>query len=283
MSNTETQPVLNHEYANNYPDLVPENTIVLHQDFRIIDLQAYQDHARRIKGNMQTIDAQSYFDYVLSRQKENNTFKSRTFVDANTPESYLQARTILNFGTNEGIASAGRHDDTATLNLGKDPMFVEFLKQFERTQFKSLKFAEALENFLGTIDFEAVIDGQKSDISSAISAFRNLKIKADQTSVVTGSQYSSEQSDLEQFEVDALGGKLPEYIALTTPIYMGLDQQTILFKIIMNEVKEGEKSTAVFSLKPIGLTYAYQKAAVYFQKIIRDNLKNEEVTIGVWE
>lgn len=283
MSNTETQPVLNHEYANNYPDLVPENTIVLHQDFRLIDLQAYQDHARRIKGNMKTIDAQSYFDYVLSRQKENDTFKSRTFVDANNPESYLQARTILNFGTNEDIASAGRHDDTATLNLGKDPMFVEFLKQFDQNKFKSLKFAEALENFLGTIDFEAVIDGQKSDISSAISAFRNLKIKADQTSVVTGSQYSSEQSDLEQFEVDALGGKLPEYIALTTPIYMGLDKQTILFKIIMNEVKEGEKSTAVFSLKAIGLTYAYQKAAVYFQKIIRDNLKNEEVTIGVWE
>ena len=281
MSNTENN-VVDYSFANNYPNLAPENTMIIHQDFKLVDLQQFEPHSRRIKGVMKTIDADSYFKYVLSRQAENSEFKSRTFVDANRPESYLQANTVLNFGEN-GEFTAGRQDDVATLNLGKDPIFVEFLEQAKSYSYKSLKLAEALESFLGTIQLEAISDEQTTDIKTAISAFRNLKVKADQTSVVSGNQYSSEKSDLEQFEVEAVGGKLPEYIVVTTPIYMGLESQRIMFKVIMTETKEGDKPVAVFSLKPIGLTFAYHKAAVSFQNLIRKNLENEEVTIGTWE
>lgn len=283
MSNQENYPVINKDYANNYQDNLPENTIVLDKEFAIHDLQAYTDHKRRVTGVLNTIDAESYFEYVKSRQAEQAKFKSRTFVNANQPESFLEATTVLNFGDATSAESAGRCDDRAELNLSKDPMFDEFLAKLTGYKFKSVKLAETLEGFLGTIEIDARLEDKTSPLSSAIQAFRNLKVQANQESVVQSNQYQSEKSDLENFEAQAVGGALPEYLAVTTPIYMGLESQTVLFKIKMYQEKEGDKPVAYFELVPIALKYAYLQAGIHFQKLIRANLPNEEVTIGTWK
>lgn len=282
MLNQENYPVINKDYANSYQDNLPENTIVLDKEFAIHDLQAFTDHKRRVTGVLQTIDAQSYFNYVLSRQTEQSKFKSRTFVNANKPEDFLQAVTVLNFGDSKDVDTAGRCDDRAELDLSKDPMFEEFLSKMGDKGFKSVKMAEMLEGFLGTIEIEARTDNQPSALSTAIQAFRNLKVQASQESTVQSNQYQSEKSDMENFEAQAVGGTLPEYLAVTTPIYMGLENQTVLFKVKMHQEKEGDKPVAYFELVPVALKYAYLQAGINFQKLIRASLPNEEVTIGVW-
>lgn len=283
MPNQENAIVINKDYANNYQANAPENTIVLDKDFSVVDLQQFQDHKRRINGILSTIESQSYFDYVKSRQAEQSKFKSRTFVNANSPESFLQAVTVLNFGDATGVDTAGRGDDRAELNLSKDPMFEDFLETFNNEQFKTTKLAETLEGYLGTIEIEARRENQTASLASAIQAFRNLKVQASQESTVQSTQYKSEQSDMEQFEAQAVGGELPEYLAVTTPIYIGLEKQTVLFKVKMHQRKENDKPVAYFELVPIALKFAYLQSGINFQNLIRANLPDEEVTIGTWK
>ena len=161
-------------------------------------------------------------------------------------------------------------------------MFVDFLTNMVGYKFKTVKLAESLEDYLGTMDITSYSKGEHGAITTATQAFRNLKIEANQTSNVNASQYKSEQSDLENFEAQAVGGELPEYIAIETPIYTGLETQTVLFKVKMHQDKENDKPVVYFELVPVALKYAYLKAGINFQNLIRHELPNEAVTIGVW-
>lgn len=286
MSNQEQNPVVVNPYvfAEAYKDAGPENTIILHKDFKLESLQGYQDHARRLKAQFDTIDAQSYFDYVLSRKAESSKFKSRTFINANNPEQQLIALTVLNFGTSESATSAGHRDDIAVLNLSKEPMLADFLSEVAKTWFKPNKFAEALEAYNGTLEMYGQTGEDVVTTGTIINTFRNLKIEATQTSETkSNSAYDSEQSDIEKFEAQATGGVvLPEYFYIKNPIYTGLEDQTVTFKVIMRQGKNEEtgKPYAEFQLKPIALKYAYLKAAVSFQNLVREQLEGEDTYLG---
>jgi len=289
MSNQEQSPVIVNPYvfAEAYKDAGPENTIILHKDFKLEGLQSYQDHARRLRAKFTTIDGQSYFDYVLSRKAESDKFKSRTFINANNPERALVSLTVLNFGTSEGVDTAGHRDDLATLNLSKEPMFDDFLDNVATKWFKPTKFAEALESYLGTMEMYGRTGDDIIQVGVMVQQFRNLKIEASQTTETKSqSAYDSEQSDIEKFAAQATGGvELPEYFYINNPIYTGLEDQEITFKIIMKQVKNEEngKVHAEFQLKPIALKYAYLKAAVSFQNLVRESLKGEDTYLGTIE
>ncbi|URG13798.1 hypothetical protein [Acinetobacter phage vB_AbaS_TCUP2199] len=281
MSKQEQNPV-DFKFAEQYPELAPENTLVLHENFNLFDLQKYLPNARRLAANFQTGDSESYFKYVLDRKAENeDSQKSRTFINAFNPESSLTATTILNFGTSE---NAGHGDDRAVLDLSRDPMFEEFYEAFNDKWYKANKLAETLETFLGTAEMFGTVDGEEGrlHISAVISSFRNLKVEANHTNQTTSqSQFKAETSDLESFEAEAVGGALPEYIFFSTPIYAGLEFQDIRFKVIMEKREdENKKPFAVFRLKPIALKYAYHQAAANFRHLVRENLEGEDTYIG---
>lgn len=284
MSNEQNNyPVIDKSYAIDYPNFVPDNTIVLDRQFMLVDLQQFQPNARRIAGTMATVDADSYFQYVMSRQKEvGQRFKSRTFVDAVQPERSLRAISVLNFGTESQNDDAGHQDDLATLDLQHDVLFNDFMSKFKNEQYKTIAFAEALEDFNGVLKITARTDGEEQTLGAAISAFRNLKVQTNQTSVVNSSAFKSEQSDMEVFEAEALGGSLPTHLTVTTPLYMGLVNQEVTFKVKMVQEKDGDKAVAYFSLLPVALKHHYIKAGVNFQELVRSKLTEEEVTIGKW-
>lgn len=280
------------KFAEDYQEYCPMDTRVLKQGFEIHDLQKYRDHARKVSGIMRTLDPQSYFDYVESRQEESSRFKSRTFVNANDPEAHLQAITILNFGTNAGEETAGHQDDQAVLALNKDPMFTDFMQKLTGIKFSTLKFAEALETYLGTMPISSsVVDAQtlldtkagESSLAYAIQAFRNLKVTSNQTSNVAASQFKTEESDMAVFEAEAAGGQLPSYLLVDTPLYVGLEFQTVLFKVKMHQVKEEDKFVPYFELIPIALKHNYLKAGLNFQELIRHKLPTESVVLGTWQ
>lgn len=271
-----------YDFANTYNELpqLPDHMLIVHQDFKTVDLDKYQPNRRRMGGLMETIDIDSFFNYVKKRQAEMPEVAYRTFVDASQAKNRLHAKTILNFGTS---MAAGQADDVAQLVLQKDPLFEEFLETFEGETFTAVKFADAFEDLIGSLDMVAFVEKQEQSIASAISVIRNSKVDAAQNTTVKATQYTSESSEMERVEIASNAGQLPTFIAIKTPIYLGLEEQKVFFKVKAETVSAGEnKLKLVFSLKPIGLLAAYLKAGRSFQDLIKANLDPETVTIGAY-
>lgn len=291
MSKVEQPTVINYDFAADYATALTDPAlIILHEDFKIVDIQHFLPNARRIKGTFQSTDAQSYFDYVTSRQAEvqNGSEQSRTYVNATAPEKFLQAVTVLNFGTSKGADTAGHGDDRAELSLSKDPLFELFLKVAE-SRYSPLKLAEAIEPLLGAI----VLDAKHTDIQTgveesmsitqAVSALRNFKYETKQVNETNVGQFAGTVSDMESFEMQGTGGlKLPTHIMVTTPLYLGLENQVVVYKIKLEEVEHEGKKKPVLSLVPLNLNVAYIRAGVSFQSFVKTNLPNEKVSIGCY-
>lgn len=268
-----------YSFANEYNDLYKLGTsqVVIHQDFKVQDLEKYQDLRNRFRGDFHTNHPESYFTYVEQRKEEHGAEKDRTFINAENPQQRLFAKTILNFGQYD---SAGQADDVAVLNLQKDPLFHDFISRTER-ELTATDFAEALENFLGSLEVSGVnTEGDVIPFQRTISAIRNAKVDKNQTSHLntTGLQY--EASDLEKAAVSSQEGTLAEHFLVTSPIYLNLPKQDIRFVVKTRfESKEGQNGVKVFyRLQPIGLLGHYINAAEHFKAEVSNVLDN--VSIG---
>lgn len=258
----------------------PKDLMIVHQDFKLHDLENFEANRRRMIGTMTTIDIPSFFSYVKRREEEVTSPESRTFIDASKADTQLVARTVLNFGS---TYEPGHCDDVAVLNMQHDPLFQEFLSTFEGETFGAVKFADAFEDLIGVLKMNGHVDGERVTIASAISVIRNAKVDAAQNTTVRATQFASEVSDMERVEISSNGGQLPTYFSVITPLYLGLPEQEIFFKVKAETVPAGENKTKLqFSIKPIGLLGAYLKAGKEFLSLISQEFDPETVTIGTY-
>lgn len=278
MDNAE-QIAQDYSFANNYNDesMLPEGVMVLHKDFVAKDMfEITSPTRRRFRGKFGTNDPKSFFDYVKSREQEDGAEFNRTFVNADNPVDQLFAQAVLNFGTTD---AAGHCDDTAVLNLQKDPLMVQLLDV--TSQYQTITdFAETLENFLG-LD---VLTGFKEDgvneisLAKAVSALRNAKIDRLQQATMNTTGLKYEASDMEKIEIEGVDENLAEVFIFETPLYQNLTVQSVKLRVDF-KVQETDKGLrAYFRLKPIGMLGHYMAAAKDFQDRIAAELDN--VAIG---
>ena len=256
-----------------------ESTMIIHQDFKHFDLEKFAPTRRRMIGNMTTGDIPSYFDYVQKRQAESEEVV-RTFVDASDVKHSLTAKTVLNFGDSN---APGQSDDLAFLKMTRDPLLENFMETFSDETFGAVKFAEAFEDLLGVLPMVAYTGTTQISVAAAITIIRNTKVDSAQNTTVKATQYTQENSTMESVEISSNAGELPTHIIVQTPMYLGLNEQEIQFKIKAESVPAGEGKTKLqYSLKPIGLLGAYLKAGQNFKELISDQFGAEAVTIGTY-
>ena len=245
--------LVDYSFANEYNNSaeVPNNALIVHREFKLLDLQKYNsDVDRRFSGTFATNSPESYFNYVKDRVAESGAQKYRTFINAENPETRLFAETVLNFGE---TALPGFCDDTAILTLVKDPLFVRFLDDTRRPQ-EATDFAETLEAFLGTENIWGMKEGEHIKLANAVKSIRNAK--ADKN--------------------------LADSFGFKTPIYLNLDEQEVTFAVdVRFQNKEKKKKKALYSLRPLGLLNHYLKAAEDFQTLVSSEIEN--TLIGTFE
>ena len=274
------QPV-DYSFAEQYNDNseIPNNALIVHQDFRLLDLQQFNsDVARRFSGTFTTNNPESYFNYVKDRVAESGAQKDRTFINAENPESRLFAETVLNFGETE---LPGFSDDKAILVLVKDPLFMKFLEDTRRPQ-EATDFAETLEAFLGTENIWGMKEGEHIKLANAVKSIRNAKIDKQSTSELntTGLQYTG--SDFEKIAIESADKNLADSFGFKTPIYLNLAEQEVTFVVdVRFQSKDNGGQKALYSLRPLGLLNHYLKAAENFQTLVSGEIEN--TLIGTFE
>ena len=274
------QPV-DYSFAEQYNDNseIPNNALIVHQDFRLLDLQQFNsDVDRRFSGTFTTNNPESYFNYVKDRVAESGAQKDRTFINAENPESRLFAETVLNFGETE---LPGFSDDKAILVLVKDPLFMKFLEDTRRPQ-EATDFAETLEAFLGTENIWGMKEGEHIKLANAVKSIRNAKIDKQSTSELntTGLQYTG--SDFEKIAIESADKNLADSFGFKTPIYLNLAEQEVTFVVdVRFQSKDNGGQKALYSLRPLGLLNHYLKAAENFQALVSGEIEN--TLIGTFE
>lgn len=274
------QPV-DYSFAEQYNDNseIPNNALIVHQDFRLLDLQQFNsDVARRFSGTFTTNNPESYFNYVKDRVAESGAQKDRTFINAENPESRLFSETVLNFGETE---LPGFSDDKAILVLVKDPLFMKFLEDTRRPQ-EATDFAETLEAFLGTENIWGMKEGEHIKLANAVKSIRNAKIDKQSTSELntTGLQYTG--SDFEKIAIESADKNLADSFGFKTPIYLNLAEQEVTFVVdVRFQSKDNGGQKALYSLRPLGLLNHYLKAAENFQTLVSGEIEN--TLIGTFE
>lgn len=274
------QPV-DYSFAEQYNDNseIPNNSMIVHHDFRLLDLQQFNsDVDRRFSGTFTTNNPQSYFNYVKDRVAERGAQKDRTFINAENPENRLFAETVLNFGETE---LPGFSDDKAILVLVKDPLFVKFLEDTRRPQ-EATDFAETLEALLGTENIWGMKDGEHIKLTNAVKSIRNAKIDKQSTSELntTGLQYTG--SDFEKIAIESADKNLADSFGFKTPIYLNLEEQEVTFVVdVRFQSKDNGGQKVLYSLRPLGLLNHYLKAAENFQALVSGEIEN--TLIGTFE
>lgn len=264
-------------FAEKYPTPNPVGHAIIHKDFNLV-AEKESDLAlrKRFRGTFNTQHTESYFKYVAERIAEANAEKNRTFVDASEPQQYLKATTVLNFGD---YSKPGQSDDLAILSLRQDPVFARLDNLSER-DWKATEFAELLEDFLDA-NIATYNNGSEVGFAKAIQAIRNAKIEVLKTSKLNTNGLAHESSDMEKAAIQAEQETLPDLITLTTPIYLGLEDQQVSFRISVKFIqREGQPTIVNYNLKPVGLLMKYLKAADNFQKVVSEKLS--DVSIGVF-
>lgn len=273
--------VVDYSFAEQYGESsqVPINAMIVHDDFSLLDLQKYKmDVDRRFSGNFSTNNPKSYFSYVQDRVSEIGAQKSRTFINAENPETRLFAKTMLNFGE---TTLPGFCDDQATLVLVKDPLFMKFLQDTRLFQ-EATDFAETLEAFLGTENIWGMKEGEHITLTNAVKSIRNAKIDKQSTSELntTGLQYTG--SDFEKIAIESADKNLADSFGFKTPVYLNLEEQEVTFVVdVRFQSKENGGQKVLYSLRPLGLLNHYLKAAENFQTLVSGEIAN--TLIGTFE
>lgn len=271
MSNTENV-VVDYSFAADYADInLGDNAAILHKDFNLISTEAVNDLRTRLRGQFNTLDIPSYLDYVKSRLGEDGAEADRTFIYAEEPQNTLSSVTVLNFGS---YSEPGHADDLATLQLRKDPLFTDFLSK-TTSWTTATDFAEILEDFLGAANISAFNNDTGISFAKAIVGIRNAKIDRNSSSTLNTGALNYEQSDMEKIAIQAQAEILPTELQYVTGMYLGLESQTVAFRVVTRfEEKDNGGTKVYYRLKPVGLLGHYLKAAVNFQELIGNSLEN---------
>ena len=271
MSNTENL-VVDFSFAEQYDNIpLGDNAAIIHKDFTLISTESANPFRSRLRGRFTTLDIQSYIDYVKSRLSEDGAEAERTFIYAEEPQNSLSSVTALNFGS---YNTPGHADDVAVLELRKDPLFADFLSKTASWS-SATDFAEILEDYLGAAEIAAYNNETAISFAKAIVGIRNAKIDRNSSSTLNTGALNYEQSDMEKIAIQAQAEILPTELQYVTGMYLGLEAQTISFRVVTRfEEKDNGGTKVHYRLKPVGILGHYLKAAVHFQELIGNSLEN---------
>ena len=237
------------------------HALILGSEFKLADLEKYQDHRRRFRGQFDTEGLTAFTAYVGERSREGVP----VFID----RERMAARCYLDIGEQ---ARAGHCEHVATLTLPKTPEFKAFSRANAST-FDQDDIVELLEDWGHLMEFTNS-EGEILEYRKVLHAFRKVSID-DLTSIDSEKQEHSSQVGVMNKVTVKNADRLPAIITWWLSPHEGLDERELPMRV--SSLTKGGPS---FRLRAMGLDAAEQEIAEEFATKIGEALPELECLLG---
>lgn len=235
--------------------------LILGSEFKLADLEKYQGHRRRFRGQFETQGLEAFLAYVEARA----TSSVPVFID----QDRMAADCYLDIGE---ITLAGHCDHRATLTLPKTPEFRAFHQANGRT-YDQEGMVELLEDWGHLMEF-ANNEGEALDYRKVLHAFRKVSID-DLTSIDSEKQEHSSQVGVMNKVTVKNAERLPVVITWRFAPYDGLTERDFAMRVA--SLTKGGPS---FRLRAVSLEAAEKEIAEEFAGKITETLADCECLLG---
>lgn len=248
-------------------DLTRGGLQAVHENYKVLDAEKYQNGRNRIRGTFATPIFADFKDYIEGEKTTNvPVFVSRDDV---------KAVAVLNYS--EKGYEQGHCDHTATLQL--DPTVVwKKLNQLKDTKLDQKRFATFLEDWASVL---CAVDADENEINikEAIVAVRNMKvdtITSNEAEVENTREVRTAYADI---AAKAKKGQLPAKFKIIDTAYVGLDEKKIELRLIVN----GGSGEPVFAIQIIKEEILLNEIIQEFKQKVIDLLPEQQVLIGTFQ
>lgn len=264
MENTEAQTIA--ELANPVTDLTRGDLVAVNDNYKILDLEKYQDGRNRARGVLNTPSLEDFKSFVLNDQSE----KAPVFVD----HKNVSAVAILNYL--ESGYSQGHCDHLAILKLEPTVIWSK-LQNLKDRKLSQRDFAVFIEDWVSVLEITDA-DGNVIGGAQALAAIRNMKINASVSTESNVSNLSESRSRFDQVEARSKEEFTPAYFKIYDSAYLGLDERLIVLRLIINT--NGE--TPVFSVQIVKEELLLDEIIQDFKAKVIELLPENPVRIGTF-
>lgn len=233
-------------------------TVALPDTFKVHDLEQFQDGRNRYRGKMITTSLAEFAEY------SNDQNGQKCFIDTET----MIAKTFFNIGNEE---NPGHGDHTAQLKMENTAAFYE-LNRKNDTRLNQKEMAEWLEDWRDYIQTKgpASSNGELTDIGiiQALSAVRNITIKASSDSEHSDSDFGAARTTMDKIEANAKD-QLPVGFVFKCVPYEGLDEREFFMRMSIIAGREAP----VISLRIVKLEQHREDMALELKDKLGDTLE----------
>lgn len=255
-------------------DLVRGSLQAVHESYKVLDLEQFQNGRNRARGVLKTPSFDDFKSYVLGHSEfdliDPDAIPAPVFVD----HKNVSATAILNFKV-IGLAQ-GHCDHTATLKL--EPTVVwEKLNQLKDNKLDQKRFATFLEDWASVL--QAVdADDNAISIKEAIIAVRNMKVDATTANEAEVENTREVRTGYTEIAAKAKKGQLPAKFKILDTAYVGLDEKEIELRLIVN----GGSGEPVFAIQIVKEELLRNEIIQEFKEKVIELLPENPVRIGAF-
>lgn len=236
------------------------NALILGSEFKLADLEKYQDNRRRFRGKFDTEGLASFIAYVAGRAPDGVP----VFID----RDQMAARSYLDIGEQ---ARAGHCEHVATLTLPKTPEYSAFLRANGST-FDQEEMVALIEDWGHLMTF--VNDkGEALELRKVVHAFRKVTVD-DLTRVDSERQEHSSQVGVMNSVTVKNADRLPVAISWRFAPHDELEERDFAMRVSTHS--KGPS----FRLRAMALDATQKAIAEEFAEKIKGELSSCECLLG---
>ena len=264
MENTEAKAIA--ELALPVNILGRGDLVAVNDDYKVLDLEKYQDGRNRARGSLNTPSLEDFKTYVLDAQSKT----APVFVD----HKNVSATAVLNYS--EEFFAQGHCDHLANLKLEPTVVWSKLnsLKDRKLSQRDFAVFIEDWTSVLEITDAEGIVINPVQ----ALAAIRNMKIDSSVTVDNSVGNLSESRSRFEQVEARSKEEFTPAYFKIYDSAYLGLDERLIVLRLIINTNDE----KPVFSIQIVKEELLCNEIIQEFKEKVIELLPDNPVRIGTF-
>lgn len=264
MENTEAQTIA--ELANPVTDLIRGDLVAVNDNYKVLDLEKYQDGRNRARGVLNTPSLEDFKSFVISDQSGN----APVFVD----HKNVSATAVLNYS--EELHAQGHCDHLAILKLEPTVVWSK-LQNLKDRKLSQRDFAVFVEDWVSVLEITDA-DGNVIGGAQALAAIRNMSISASVNTESKVSNLSESRSRFEQVEARSKEEFTPAYFKIHDSAYFGLDERLIVLRLVTNTSGE----TPAFSVQIVKEELLLDEIIQEFKTKVIDLLPENPVRIGTF-
>lgn len=255
------------EHCSPVVDLERGGLQAVHENFKVIDAEKYQNGRNRIRGIFATPIFADFAQYIADSP---TIGPAPVFVSRDD----VKAVAVLNYS--EKGFDQGHCDHTATLQL--DPTVVwKKLNQLKDTKLDQKRFATFLEDWASVL---SAVDADENQISikEAIVAVRNMKVDINTSNEAEVENTREVRTAYADIAAKAKKGQLPAKFKILDTAYVGLDEKEIELRLIVN----GGTGEPIFAIQIVKEEILVNEIIQEFKQKVIDLLPDQQVLIGTF-